>query len=159
MALKSKVLVIGLDGVPLSLIRAWAEEGKLPTFRRLMERGVVGDLRSTIPPTSGPSWSTFMTGKNPGKTGIYDFLYRREGTYSFPPVNASRRDGVAIWKLLSDQGRTVGVVNVPMSYPVEKVNGYMISGWMTPYSAQDFSYPQDLWRELRDEIGYYTIYP
>jgi len=159
MELKSKVLVIGLDGVPLSLIRGWAEEGKLPTFRRLMERGVVGDLRSTIPPTSGPSWSTFMTGKNPGKTGIYDFLYRREGTYSFPPVNASRRDGVAIWKLLSDRGRTVGVVNVPMSYPVEKVNGYMISGWMTPYSAQDFSYPEDLWRELRDEIGYYTIYP
>jgi predicted AlkP superfamily phosphohydrolase/phosphomutase len=159
MELKSKVLVIGLDGVPLSLIRAWAEEGKLPTFRRLMERGVVGELKSTVPPTSGPSWSTFMTGKNPGKTGIYDFLYRREGTYLFPPVNASRRDGVSIWKLMSDQGRTVGVVNVPMSYPVEEVNGYMISGWMTPYAAQDFSYPPDLWRELRDEIGYYTIYP
>ena len=159
MELKSKVLVIGLDGVPLSLIRAWAEEGKLPTFRRLMERGVVGQLKSTVPPTSGPSWSTFMTGKNPGKTGIYDFLFRREGTYLFPPVNASCRDGVSIWKLMSDQDRTVGVVNVPMSYPVEEVNGYMISGWMTPYAAQDFSYPRDLWRELRDEIGYYTIYP
>jgi predicted AlkP superfamily phosphohydrolase/phosphomutase len=159
MELKSKVLVIGLDGVPLDLIRTWAEEGKLPTFRRLMDKGVVGDLRSTVPPTSGPSWSTFMTGKNPGKTGIYDFLYRREGTYLFPPVNASRRDGIAIWRLLSDQDRTVGVVNVPMSYPVEQVNGYMISGWMTPYAAQDFSYPRDLWRELRDEIGYYTIYP
>jgi predicted AlkP superfamily phosphohydrolase/phosphomutase len=156
---RMKVLVVGLDGVPLGLIRAWANEGKLPTFRRLMDQGAVGDLQSTVPPTSGPSWSTFMTGKNPGKTGIYDFLYRQEGTYIFPPVNASRRDGVALWRLLSDQSRTVGVVNVPMSYPVEEVNGYMISGWMTPYSAQDFSYPDDLWRELRDEIGYYTIYP
>ena len=159
MGSKTKVLVVGLDGVPLNLIRAWAGEGKLPTFRRLMEEGTVGELKSTIPPTSGPSWSTFMTGKNPGKTGIYDFLYRREGTYVFPPVNASKRDGLALWKLLSDQGREVGIVNVPMSYPVEEVNGYMISGWMTPYAAQDFSYPPDLWRELRDEIGYYTIYP
>ncbi|MDH4207364.1 MAG: alkaline phosphatase family protein [Anaerolineae bacterium] len=159
MGLKSKVMVIGLDGVPLGLIRTWAEEGKLPTFQRLMDRGVVGQLRSTVPPTSGPSWSTFMTGKNPGKTGIYDFLYRRDGTYHFPPVNASLRDGESLWKLLSEQGKKVGVVNVPISYPVEEVNGYMISGWMTPYAAQDFSYPPDLWRELRDEIGYYAIYP
>ena len=156
---RTKVIVVGLDGVPLSLIENWAREGKLPTFRRLLEEGAVGELASTIPPTSGPSWSTFMTGKNPGKTGIYDFLYRREGTYVFPPVNASQRDGLAIWKLLSEQGRRVGVVNVPMSYPVEEVNGYMISGWMTPYAAQDFLYPPDLGRELRDEIGYYAIYP
>jgi predicted AlkP superfamily phosphohydrolase/phosphomutase len=156
---RMKVLVVGLDGVPLGLIKTWAGEGKLPTFQRLMDQGVVGELKSTVPPTSGPSWSTFMTGKNPGKTGIYDFLYRQDGTYIFPPVNASQRDGQALWRLLSDQGRSVGVVNVPMSYPVEEVNGYMISGWMTPYSAQDFSYPPDLWRKLKDEIGYYTIYP
>ena len=159
MGSKTKVLIVGLDGVPLSLIEAWATEGKLPTLRKLMEEGTVGELRSTIPPTSGPSWSTFMTGKNPGKTGIYDFLYRREGTYVFPPVNASQRDGIALWRLLSNRGRKVGVVNVPISYPVEEVNGYMISGWMTPYSAQDFCYPADLWRELKDQIGYYTIYP
>jgi predicted AlkP superfamily phosphohydrolase/phosphomutase len=138
MGSKTKVLIVGLDGVPLSLIEAWATEGRLPTFRKLMEEGTVGKLRSTIPPTSGPSWSTFMTGKNPGKTGVYDFLYRREGTYVFPPVNASQRDGISLWRLLSDRGRKVGVVNVPISYPVEEVNGYMISGWMTPYAAQDF---------------------
>ncbi len=159
MSSRTKVLVVGLDGVPLGLIRTWAGEGRLPTFQRLMGQGVVGELKSTVPPTSGPSWSTFMTGKNPGKTGIYDFLYRQDGSYIFPPVNASQRDGLALWRLLSEQGRSVGVVNVPMSYPVEEVNGYMISGWMTPYSAQDFSYPPDLWRKLKDEIGYYTIYP
>ena len=159
MGLNTKVLAIGLDGVPLSIIRSWAAEGRLPNLRRLMEQGAVGELKSTIPPTSGPSWSTFMTGKNPGKTGIYDFLYRQEGTYIFPPVNASMRDGLAVWKLLSDQGKKVGIVNVPMSYPVEEVNGFMISGWMTPYSAQDFSYPPELWRELRDGAGYYAIYP
>lgn len=154
-----KVLVIGLDGVPLDLIQSWAADDKLPTFRNFMEQGAVGRLRSTIPPTSGPSWSTFMTGKNPGKTGIYDFLYRRESSYVFPPVNANRRDGVAIWKLLSDRGKKVGAVNVPISYPVEEVNGFMISGWMTPYSARDFIYPPQLGQELMEKTGYYTIYP
>ncbi len=157
--MNTKVLVIGLDGVPLDLIKAWAAEGKLPTFRKLMEEGAVGQLKSTIPPTSGPSWSTFMTGKNPGKTGIYDFLYRREGSYVFPPVNANRRDGVAIWKLLSNRGKKVGTLNVPMSYPVEEVDGFMISGWMTPYSAQDYVYPRELEQDLKEKIGYYTIYP
>ena len=100
-----------------------------------------------------------MTGKNPGKTGIYDFLYRREGTYIFPPVNANRRDGESLWRLLSEEGKRVGVVNLPISYPVEEVNGFLIAGWMTPYSAQDFIYPPELYEELKREIGYYRIYP
>ncbi len=155
----NKVLVIGLDGVPLSLIEGWAKEGLLPTFQQVIEGGATGLLKSTVPPTSGPSWSSFMTGKNPGKTGIYDFLYRRQGGYIFPPVNANRRDGKSLWRLLSEEGKRVGVVNVPMSYPVEEVNGFLIAGWMTPYSAQDFIYPPELYEELKREIGYYRIYP
>ncbi len=155
----NKVLVIGLDGVPLSLIEGWAKEGLLPTFQQVIEGGATGLLKSTVPPTSGPSWSSFMTGKNPGKTGIYDFLYRREGGYIFPPVNANRRDGKSLWRLLSEEGKRVGVVNVPMSYPVEEVNGFLISGWMTPYSARDFIYPPELHRELEEVVGNYRIYP
>ena len=149
----NKVVVIGLDGVPLSLIERWAKEGLLPTFQQVIEGGATGLLRSTVPPTSGPSWSSFMTGKNPGKTGIYDFLYRREGGYIFPPVNANRRDGKSLWRLLSEEGKRVGVVNVPISYPVEEVNGFLIAGWMTPYSARDFIYPPELYEELKKEIG------
>jgi len=100
-----------------------------------------------------------MTGMNPGKTGIYDFLYRREGTYSFPPVNASQRSGTTMWRYLSDAGYRVGVLNLPMSYPVEKINGFMVSGWMTPYNATDYVHPPDLAAELHQEIGDYRIYP
>ncbi|MGB3906336.1 MAG: alkaline phosphatase family protein, partial [Anaerolineae bacterium] len=53
MGLNTKVLAIGLDGVPLSIIESWAAEGRLPNLRRLMEQGAVGELKSTIPPTSG----------------------------------------------------------------------------------------------------------
>ena len=152
-------MIIGLDGVPLDIIQRWTQTGQLPTLQRLMGGGTVGELRSTVPPTSGPSWSSFVTGMNPGKTGIYDFLYRRDGTYHFPPVNASQRDGTTVWRYLSDAGYQVGVLNLPMSYPVEQVNGFMISGWMTPYSVTDFTHPTELASELEQEVGEYRIYP
>jgi len=151
--------VIGLDGVPLDLVQRWAQGGYLPSLQHLMSTGAVGPLRSTVPPTSGPSWSSFVTGMNPGKTGIYDFLYRREGTYHFPPVNASLRGGKTIWRYLNDAGYRVGVLNLPMSYPVEPVNGFVVSGWMTPYTASDYVHPPELATELEREVGNYRIYP
>jgi predicted AlkP superfamily phosphohydrolase/phosphomutase len=154
-----RVLVIGLDGVPLELIRSWAAAGKLPVLKDIMKRGAVGLLRSTIPPTSGSAWPSFMTGKNPGKTGIFDFLYRCHGSYIFYPNDARRRAGRSLWNILSAEGKCVGVLNVPMSYPVEPVNGFMISGWMTPYRARDFVYPPWLLEELEAAVGPYRVYP
>ncbi len=156
---KRRVFVIGLDGVPFDLLHEWAMSGHMPNFRRLMEQGTCGGLASTMPPTSGPSWSSFSTGKNPGKTGIYDFLYRRPDSYVFPPVNARMRDGRSLWRILSDAGKRVGVVNIPISYPVEEVNGLLISGWMTPYYAKDFTYPPELAEEINTNVGDYRIYP
>ena len=154
-----RVLVIGLDGVPLHLIESWAQVGQLPVLKRIMDEGVVGLLRSTMPPTSGPAWSSFTTGKNPGKTGVFDFLYRRRGSYTFYPNDARRRAGRSLWNILSAAGKRVGVLNVPMSYPVERVNGCMISGWMTPYTARDFVHPPQLLEELQAEVGPYRVYP
>jgi predicted AlkP superfamily phosphohydrolase/phosphomutase len=158
----NQILIVGLDGVPLDLLEPWLQASGangLPTLRRFLHQGVVGPLRSTMPPTSGPSWSSFMTGKHPGKTGIYDFLYRAPGTYHFPPVNASLRDGRELWELLSEAGYRVGALNVPLTYPVKPVNGFMVSGWMTPYSARDYAYPPELGDELRQALGDYRIYP
>jgi predicted AlkP superfamily phosphohydrolase/phosphomutase len=154
-----RVLVIGLDGVPWSLVRDWAAAGHLPNLERLIARGASGPLASTMPPTSGPAWSSFATGMNPGKTGIYDFLYRRPGSYAFPPINASMRDGASLWRIASDAHRRVVVVNVPISYPVEPVDGVLISGWMTPYFATDFTWPADVGDEIRRVVGDYRIYP
>ena len=154
-----RVLIVGLDGVPWELLRRWASEGHLPVIARLIETGSAGPLASTMPPTSGPAWSSFMTGKNPGQTGIYDFLYRRPGSYVFPPVNAALRSGQSLWSLLGEQGKRVAVVNIPISYPVEHVNGVLISGWMTPYFAKDFTWPPELGEEISREVGDYRIYP
>ena len=73
MTTRHRVLVIGLDGVPLDIIQTWADAGSLPNLHKLMSTGAVGKLRSTLPPTSGPSWSSFVTGKNPGKTAFMTF--------------------------------------------------------------------------------------
>ena len=154
-----KILVVGLDGVPFPLLRRFAAEGRMPNVARLMNEGAAGELASTMPPTSGPAWSSFSTGMNPGKTGIYDFLYRRAGSYVFPPVNTSMRDGRSVWRLMSEAGKRVVVVNLPISYPVEPVNGVLISGWLTPYFATDYTYPPEVAAEIRSVVGDYRIYP
>ena len=154
-----KTLLIGLDGVPLDLIKQWANAGHLPNLQRLMTQGTVGTLNSTVPHTSAPAWTSFMTGKNPGKTGIYDFLYRQPNTYTFYPNNGQARHGKTVWQLLSEHDKRVVVVNVPLTYPVEKINGTLIGGWMTPYGRRDFTYPPSILDELESKFGTYPIYP
>ena len=70
----NRVLIFGIDGATLDLIRPWAEAGYLPNLGRLMADGVQGDLESTLPPVTSPAWPTFMTGCNPGKHGVFDFI-------------------------------------------------------------------------------------
>ena len=77
LATMAKSLIIGLDGATWNVIKPLAEEGKLPTFKKLMEEGVWGNLESTVPPVTGPAWVSFATGRNPGKTGVFDFLNRK----------------------------------------------------------------------------------
>lgn len=116
-----------------------------------MERGVYSDLISTIPPVSGPAWVSFMTGKNPGKHGIFDFVGRDYG-YNLRIKNRNDIKTKTLWKLLSDAGKTCIVVNVPMTYPPEKIKGCIVTGMMTPPETC-FAYPPEVYEELR-KIGY-----
>ena len=144
-----RVVVIGLDGGDWSLIEPWVQEGKLPTFQRLMAEGAWGRLRSTMPPITAPAWSSFITGKNPGKHGLIDFVFRQRESYHVSPVNASLRRGRSLWALLGDGGKRVLVVNVPVTYPPEPVPGYLVSGLLTPSERSAFTHPPELAAELR----------
>lgn len=152
-----QVIVIGLDGATFDLIKPWTDQGKLPTLARLMEVGAWGDLVSTIPPHSPAAWSTFATGLNPGKHGIIDFRKRKIGTYETPLINGQHRSGQPIWKILSDYQKTVGVVNIPITYPPEPVHGCFISGMDTPDGATNYTYPASLASELTTQIGDYIV--
>jgi len=155
-----KVYVIGLDGATLNLVRPWAEQGHLPTLGRLMSEGVYGELESVVPPVSAPAWSTFATGRNPGSHGVYGFRTRIPGTYDLRLVNGRDRAGRPIWRMLSEQGLCVGVINIPVSYPPEPVNGHFISGLTTPgRQGVCYTHPVSLADELAAELGEYIIEP
>ena len=151
-----KVLVVGLDGATFDLIRPWAAAGKLPTLARLMDEGTWGDLASTVPPVTSPAWPTFSTGKNPGKHGIFDYIRPRQGKFDL--INAAAIDSPLLWEILSDKGKRVGVMNVPVTYPPRPVNGFTIGGLLSP-SKTDFTYPASFLKRYESRLGPYRVMP
>lgn len=147
-----KLLVIGLDGAPFPLIQKWSQAGYLPNLAKLIAAGSFGVLRSTMPVHSPTAWASFMTGLNPGKHGVYDFVRREPGSYQLRLVRANQIEGATLWHLLSQEGRQVGVINVPMTYPAEPVNGFLISGLGTP-SYVTYTHPPELSEKL-NAAGY-----
>jgi len=155
---RRKVVVIGLDGATFDILQPWIEAGRLPTLRAMLEQGVSGRLRSVIPPVTTPAWSSFMTGKNPGKHGIFYFTAREKASGREVPVNATLVDGKTLWALLSEAGRTVVVLNVPCTYPPQPVNGVMVADFLTPKGRRDFTFPPSLVEELESRFGPYPLY-
>lgn len=159
-----RVLIIGWDGATFDLIRPWLARGRLPNLAKLVEQGASGPLQSTIPPWSFQAWSSFMTGKNPGKHGVYDFFRTPPGTYDLEFVNAGhRRGGETIWQLLSRAGKRVVSVSIPGTFPPDPVNGVMISGFDFPGEGPGSHldargvYPLEFLDELTRNVGPYPI--
>jgi predicted AlkP superfamily phosphohydrolase/phosphomutase len=150
------VLVVGLDGATFDLMLPWIEQGHLSHLGRILRSGARSRLESTIPPITPCAWSSFMTGKNPGKHGLFDFI-EPDAKGGFQFTNASFRDGETIWGCLSRHGRRVGVVNVPMTYPPEPVNGFLVSGLDTPHEHSAYMYPVEIRQELKDAGIRYRI--
>lgn len=130
------LLILGLDGATLDLVEPWIAEGRLPHLAQLRRAGAWGRLASTVPAATFPSWTTFMTGVNPGRHGVLDFTRRERGEYRVRFVNATYRKAPTIWRLLSDAGRRVSVLGLPGTYPPEPVNGCMVSGFDTPVTTR-----------------------
>jgi predicted AlkP superfamily phosphohydrolase/phosphomutase len=153
----SKVLIVGLDGASPDLIWPWVQEGKLPALQRLIQSGTWGPLESTIPPMTSPAWPSFATGKFPAKHGVFDFVSAHSGTFNV--INATAIDARTLWDILSAQGKQVGVINVPVTYPPHPVNGFMITGLLSPALAK-VTYPDDLLSRYESELGlHYRVMP
>jgi predicted AlkP superfamily phosphohydrolase/phosphomutase len=160
-----RVLVIGLDGVTFDLLGPWMEAGELPHLQRLMHQGASGKLRSTLPPISSSSWSSFATGVNPGKHGLVDFIAPSyegdpsDDSYKVSMVNATSRRTRALWNWLNDAGYQVGLMGIPTTYPPEPVDGFMISGFLAPGPDSDWAYPAELKQELVGALGEFQLSP
>lgn len=151
------MFIVGIDGGTLELVEPWAQQGQLPTFARIMRNGVSGELTSTIQPISASAWSSFATGKNPGKHGILDFVRSTPFSYKVQFVNASARSGKTLWRILSENDVTVGVMNIPVTFPPEQVNGFLIAGMLSPSVFSGFVFPDGLLREINANVGKYVI--
>lgn len=151
---RNQVLVIGWDGATLDLAMPWIKSGRLPVLKKLLENGGGGRLRSVLPVLSPSAWASFATGVNPGRHGIFDFAQRTLGSYNLRLITARDVKAPTLWRLLSDAGKRVAVINVPMTYPAEPVNGIMITGLGTP-DRQVFTYPPELTDQLRAR-GYHV---
>ena len=146
--MKNSVLLIGVDGAPWHLLKPWLDGGKLPNLRKYIGAGVAGNLKSTIPLESGSTWVSLSTGKNPGKHGIYRFITRGGKLIDSSSVKSER-----IWHALSRYNRRCGIINIPVTYPVEEINGCMVSSFLTPPNEKIYSYPNGLMNVL-NKYGY-----
>lgn len=155
-ALASRVLIIGLDGATFDVMNPLIEAGRMPNFQRFINRGVAGTLLSTRPPITPAAWTTFMTGKGPGRHGILDFekydAFKHELTFNSTYEIREK----TLWELLSEKGLRVGAINVPMTYPPKPINGFSISGFETPSIDAEFTYPPELKDEIFKEIPNYN---
>jgi predicted AlkP superfamily phosphohydrolase/phosphomutase len=151
-----RVLVFGIDGGTMALAGPWAQRGDLPNLARLIGEGSSGVLRSTIHPLTPQAWTSFLTGVNPGKHGVFDFGRRREGSYELTLSDSQTRRAPPIWSYLEPHDLTTGLLNVPLTYPLEPVHGFIVSGMHTP-SLEVGVNPPELRREIEELLPDYRI--
>ncbi|MFX1355563.1 MAG: alkaline phosphatase family protein, partial [Promethearchaeota archaeon] len=151
---RGSVAVIGLDGGTFAIFKPWADEGKLPTLKRLMEEGAWGQLESCLPPVTSPAWKCYSTGKNPGRLGIFWWRQvdrRRKKIVGSGSSTLFRCPD--LWDYVGQAGFRVASVGMPLTYPPRVLNGYMISGH--PYAeSSGYTYPPGLEPELEQLLAY-----
>ena len=158
--MSERVLLLGLDGVGFPMLEPAFAAGHMPNLERLLDRSASGVLTSTIPPYTPPGWTSIFTGVNPGKHGIFGFTLgnaqRNEGLVRLDKVKAP-----AIWNAANADGKRIGLFNIPMTYPPPPVDGWAVSGMLTPESGgetpENFTYPAALADRIAGAAGDYQI--
>ena len=150
----SKVFVLGIDGAPPEYIfNSWKNE--LPNLKKLMERGCYAELNSTIPNLSVVAWSSIITGRPPADTGIFEYVYRKDFSYTdIHVVTSSNVKAKTLWQIASDAGKKSVVCFVVMTWPIKPFNGSLVAGPIIPDREDvEFTYPKDLKDEIEKVLG------
>jgi predicted AlkP superfamily phosphohydrolase/phosphomutase len=147
-----KVVVLGLDGVPFSLLNKFIYEGVMPNLARLKENGTLCSMTASIPEVSSTSWSTFMTGVNPGKHGIYGFMELQKNSYAWKFPNFTDLKSKTVWEIAGNHGKRSVILNIPSTYPAKPLNGMLVSGFVA-LDLKKASFPDNLYQYL-NKIGY-----
>lgn len=154
---KRKVLVIGLDcAAPELVFEKWIDE--LPSFKRMVDEGLWGPLKSTIPAITVPAWQCMVTSKNPGQLGIFGFRNRSEYSYdNFWIANSAAIKEPAVWDVVGREGFKVGMIGVPQTYPPKPVNGFMVTDWLAPDTNAEYTFPDYIKDDVKQAVGDYVL--
>jgi len=146
---RPEAVILGIDGADPDLIGELLRAGQLPNLAQLAAAGAWGALRSTMPPVTPCAWNTIYTGVEPAKHGVIGFALVPPGTYSMTYTDSTHRLAPAFWELLNEAGLTTGIFQMPYTYPVEPLTGYMVSGIMgTPALTPEATHPPELCAEI-----------
>jgi predicted AlkP superfamily phosphohydrolase/phosphomutase len=127
-----RLVVFSIDGVAFTLLKQLMDAEEVTNFRRLASEAQFRQMDSVYPTVSSVAWTSFVTGQQPGKHGVYGFVERRPHAWDVAiPLSTSIRSKT-IWEALSDAGKRVFGMNVPMTYPCRSVNGILIGDFLCP---------------------------
>ncbi len=150
------VLILALDGATFHVIEPMITAGRLPNLAAWQAAGAARPLPSTLPPVTFPAWSSFMTGREPGEHGIFDFTQKVEGEYRIRFVNASDRAGEAFHDAVSNAGGRALVLGLPATFPAKPMRGLLVPGFDAPVSTgTDAASTSDpaLYTRIADVVG------
>lgn len=149
---KQKTVVLGLDGATFKLLKPFAAKGWMPNVARILADGVYGELESTIPAMTAPSWATFATGKHPGKHGIFDFMLPTDSLATMKFATSRDLRDTTIYESLMDAGITPILVNLPVTWPPKRDDIITITSLLT--QGDQWIYPAS----LKDEFPPFANY-
>ncbi|WP_435010438.1 alkaline phosphatase family protein [Tundrisphaera lichenicola] len=152
-----RLVILGLDGATWSTLDPMRERGLMPNLDSLLSRSAYGTLRSCIPPVTSAAWTTMMTGCGPARHGVFDHRFY-DAAAGRLKVNHARRVRVpTFWHQLSDSGRSVVSLNLPVTYPPLPVRGIVVSGMDAPHLDAALSGAPHFAERLRAEIPGYHL--
>ncbi len=144
---KKRVCVLGLDGLPYSLVQRLTRDGTMPNLAELTRQGHLHRMKVTLPEISSVSWTSFMTGAGPGTHGVFGFVDLKPGTREirFPGFRDVRVP--TLWDRLGKKGKRSVVLNQPATYPARPIPGVLVSGFVA-IELRKAVYPPSLCAEL-----------
>ncbi len=155
-----KAVVIGLDGAAWHLLDPMIEAGVMPRLGALRSGAAWGTLTSTVPTYTPPAWTSSVTGVNPGRHGVYGFIEGNAQSERQELMHSGKIKAPTLWEVANSQGVRCGIYNLPLTYPPRALEGWMVSGMMTPgYGEQqaDFVYPQSYQSKILEWAPGYVL--
>lgn len=144
---RKRLVVLGLDGLPLDLAQSLAASGRLPNLERLLAINAT-TIEAELPELSPVNWTSFITAANPGRHGVFGFVGIDPATYTLGPVDASAIRVPTLMDRLTKVGLTAKIVNLPCAAPVRPLNGAIIAGFPETDLGRAV-YPPELAQNLR----------